>query len=69
MVSRVSFRTVLNTAYGCTFMDKEQGSSTHNRQVRGGCGRNREMGQRGGKTLTWLKKTWIGLLDQVDPGL
>ena len=55
------WRTVLNTASGCTFMAEEQGSSACEGQGYSGCGRGGDMGQHCGKTVTLLKKKleWI----------
>ena len=54
------WRTVLNTASGCTFMAEEQGSSACEGQGYSGCGRGGDMGQHCGKTVTLLKKNLSG---------
>ena len=45
---------MFNTASGCTFMAKEQGSHGHGGRGRGGCGSYRDMGQHCEKIVTWL---------------
>ena len=55
MALHLRLRTVLNTAFGCTFMAKEQGIYGRGGRGRGGCESYRGMGQHCGKTVTWLK--------------
>ena len=62
MFTHVSWRTMLNTVPGCTFMAEEQVTSSHGGQVHGSHGSIRETGQLCGKTVTWLEKLeYVGL--------